>query len=149
MWYGRFADPSHSLWSTLSAVENNVGIMVANLPALKALILRYSPKFLGTSYVSRETGNTHYGSESYKLHSRAHAKQVGRSARKSGTHDLDDLNEDSGSQVGIVKSVSVEMKSSAPAESDERLAAPGVSHDYWQPDGVGDRFKNGPTFNAR
>lgn len=79
-WYGRFPDPSWSLWHTLSGVENNVAIMVACGPAVKACVTRFFPHFFGTSRGSRPTGNLYYAPGNHELESRS---RVNRSAHTS------------------------------------------------------------------
>lgn len=73
-WYGHFPDPSWSLWHTLSGVENNVAIMVACGPAIKAYITRFFPHLLGTSNASRPTGNVYHTSGNHELASRTQAR---------------------------------------------------------------------------
>ena len=73
-WYGRFPDPSWSLWHTLSGVENNVAIMVACGPAIKGYNARFFPGLLGTSYASRPTGNVYYADGNHELTSRTLAR---------------------------------------------------------------------------
>jgi hypothetical protein len=73
-WYGHFPDPSWSLWHTLSGVENNVAIMVACGPAIKASIARFFPHFFGTSYAPRPTGNVYHTHGNHELTSRAQAR---------------------------------------------------------------------------
>jgi hypothetical protein len=83
-WYGRFPDPSWSLWHTLSGVENNVAIMVSCGPALKAVIAQFFPRFFGTSTTSRPTGNLYHTRGDHELNSRSHANK--RSPDPSGFH---------------------------------------------------------------
>ena len=130
MWYGHFEDPSHSLWSTLSGMENNVAIMVASGPALKALITRFSPKFFGTSFASKNTGNVQYGSNRYELQSSEYNKRMARATERSRRGADDDFG-DTGSQEAIVKSVSVEIKNGAATESSERFGEQGAHHVGW------------------
>jgi hypothetical protein len=73
-WYGHFPDPSWSLWHTLSGVENNVAIMVACGPAIKAYITRFFPHLLGTFYPSRPTGNVYHTHGNHELASRAQTR---------------------------------------------------------------------------
>lgn len=70
-WYGRFPDPSWSLWHTLSGVENNVAILVSCGPAIKAFLTRFFPTIFGSSAASRPTGNVYYTSGGYELNSRS------------------------------------------------------------------------------
>lgn len=72
-WYGRFPDPSWSLWHTLSGVENNVAIMVSCGPAIKAFLTRFFPRLFGSSVGSRPTGQVYYASGGYELNSRSRA----------------------------------------------------------------------------
>lgn len=74
-WYGRFPDPSWSLWHTLSSVENNVAIMVACGPAIKACITRFFPRFFGSSGGSRPTGSLYYAHGNHELESRSRANK--------------------------------------------------------------------------
>ena len=74
-WYGRFPDPSWSMWHTLSGVENNVAIMVSCGPALKAGIARFFPRLFGTSTGSRPTGNVYHTRGDHELNSRPHTNR--------------------------------------------------------------------------
>lgn len=73
-WYGHFPDPSWNLWHTLSGVENNVAIMVACGPTVKAYIIPFFPHLLGTSHASRPTGNVYHTHGDHELASRAQAR---------------------------------------------------------------------------
>lgn len=73
-WYGRFPDPSWSLWHTLSGVENNVAIMVACGPAIKGYLTRFFPRLFGTSQASRPTANVYYAPRNHELNSRTQAR---------------------------------------------------------------------------
>jgi len=73
-WYGHFPDQSWSLWHTLSGVENNVAIMLACGPAIRAYIARFFPDFFGTSYASRPTGNVYHAHGNHEFTSRAQAR---------------------------------------------------------------------------
>ena len=131
MWYGSFKDPSHSLWSTLSAVENNVAIMVASGPAIKALITWFSPRFFGTSFMSKNTGNVQYAAKSYELNSRDRVKGMARTTERSRREDEYG---DTGSQEAIVKSVSVEVKDGAATDLDDRRMGSGIYGRGWGDD---------------
>jgi hypothetical protein len=74
-WYGRFPDPSWSLWHTLSGVENNVAIMVSCGPGIQALVTHFFPRFCGTSSGSRSTGNLYYNPRGHELPSRSRASK--------------------------------------------------------------------------
>ena len=76
-WYGRFPDPSWSLWHTLSGVENNVAIVVSCGPALKAVIVQFFPRFFGTSTTSRPTGDVYHACGDHELNSRSHTNKKG------------------------------------------------------------------------
>lgn len=124
MWYGQIEDPSHNLWSTLSSVENNVAIMVASGPALKALVTRFSPRFFGTSLISAaNTGNIQYAGKSYELGSRDRMKGMARSA---GRDRHESTYGDTDSQEAIVKSISVEIREGPTTEPADRNAASGI-----------------------
>lgn len=144
MWYGSFKDPSHSLWSTLSAVENNVAIMVASGPALKALIIRFSPKFFGTSYVSKNTGNIHY-TPNYELHSRDRTKRTTKTTDRSRREDEYG---DTGSQEAIVKSISVEIKDGVASDFDRQNADWAVGGGHRMSSGRGGRTTSGRAMNT-
>jgi len=83
-WYGRFPDPSWSLWHTLSGVENNVAIMVSCGPALKAGIVRFFPRLFGTSKGSQATGNAYLTRGDHELNSRSHVNK--KAPDPSGIH---------------------------------------------------------------
>lgn len=144
MWYGRFEDPSYNLWSTLSAVENNVAIMVASGPALKALITRFFPRFFGTTAASRNTGPVRYTPKAYRLSAGNRGK---RAVSVTGDAGCEGDYGDTGSQEAIVKSVSVEMKN-VPAADIDGSKEPALPGDIWLNRGMEEHRPRGQGANV-